>query len=93
MLGAQVERQVLLVLVEESELRSLLDVNDSKYAGDRLAQIVAVMDAEGSVSCLIDYSRPSSSPVRIVCQPTIVTFDERETWGRRFRMGSLLTSC
>lgn len=42
LLGAEVERQVLLALVEDAELRTLVDVDDGKNTGDRLADVVAV---------------------------------------------------
>lgn len=41
LLGPEVKRQVLLVLVEEAELGTLLRVDDSQDTGDRLADIVA----------------------------------------------------
>jgi len=40
LLGAEVERQVLLVLVEQAELRPLLKVDNGQGAGDRLAEVV-----------------------------------------------------
>lgn len=42
LLCAEVEREVLLVLVEDAELCALVGVDDSEDAGDRLADIVAV---------------------------------------------------
>lgn len=42
LLGAEVERQVLLALVEDAELRALVDVDDGEDTGDRLADVVAV---------------------------------------------------
>jgi hypothetical protein len=42
LLGAEVQRQVLLVLVEQAELRSLLEVDDGEDTSDRLADVVAV---------------------------------------------------
>ena len=50
LLGAQIQGQVLLVLIKKPELRSLLEVDNGEDAGDRLAQVVAVMHVEGSVS-------------------------------------------
>lgn len=41
MLGAEVERSVLLVLVEETELVALLGVDDGQDTGDGLADVVA----------------------------------------------------
>ena len=42
MLGAEVERQVLLALVEDAELSALVGVDDGEDASDRLADVVAV---------------------------------------------------
>jgi len=42
LLWSEVERSVLLVLVEDLELRTLVDVDDSEDTGDRLADVVAV---------------------------------------------------
>ena len=42
LLGAEVEREVLLVLVEETELSPLLGVDDGEDTSDRLAEVVAV---------------------------------------------------
>ena len=41
LLGAEVERDVLLGLVEETELRPLLGVDDREDTCDRLAEVVA----------------------------------------------------
>jgi hypothetical protein len=41
-LGAEVEREVLLVLVEQAELGALVEVDDGENASDRLANVVAV---------------------------------------------------
>ena len=40
-LGAEVEREIWLVLVEQTELSALVGVDDSKNTGDRFADIVA----------------------------------------------------
>ena len=40
LLGAEVERQVLLALVEDAELGALVGVDDGEDAGDRLADVV-----------------------------------------------------
>jgi hypothetical protein len=40
--GAEVEREVLLVLVEEAELGALVGVDDGENTSDRLADVVAV---------------------------------------------------
>lgn len=40
-LGAEVERQVLLVLVEDAQLRALVGIDDGENAGDALADVVA----------------------------------------------------
>lgn len=42
LLWSEVERSVLLVLVEDLELRTLVDIDDSEDTGDRLADVVAV---------------------------------------------------
>ena len=42
LLGAEVERQVLLALVEDAELSALVGVDDGEDAGDRFADVVAV---------------------------------------------------
>ena len=42
LLGAEIEREVLLVLVEETKLSPLLGVDDGKDTSDRLAEVVAV---------------------------------------------------
>lgn len=41
LLGAEVERHVLLVLVEQAHVVALLGVDDGQDTGDRLAEIVA----------------------------------------------------
>lgn len=41
LLGAEVERDILLVLVEDTELLPLLGVEDGEGAGDRLADVGA----------------------------------------------------
>ena len=50
LLWSEVERSVLLVLVEDLELRALVDVDDSKNTGDRLADVVAE-NFDISISC------------------------------------------
>jgi hypothetical protein len=40
LLGSQIEGQILLVLVEETELSALVGVNNSKDTSNRLAEIV-----------------------------------------------------
>lgn len=42
LLGAEVERHVLLALVEEAELLALSGIDDGQDTGDRLADIVTV---------------------------------------------------
>lgn len=42
LLGAEVERQVLLALVEDAELGTLVGVDDGEDTGNRLADVVAV---------------------------------------------------
>jgi len=46
-LGAEVERHVLLVLVEQTQLSALVGVDDGEDTGDRFANVVAV---EGTAS-------------------------------------------
>lgn len=41
-LGAEVEREVFLVLVEQAQLGALVGVDDGEDAGDRLADVAAV---------------------------------------------------
>lgn len=41
LLGSEVEREVLLLLVEYPQLRALVDVDDGEHASDRLADVVA----------------------------------------------------
>ena len=41
-LGSEVEREVLLVLVEQAELRALVEVDDGEDASDGLADVLAV---------------------------------------------------
>ena len=43
LLRAKVEGKVLLVLVEDAELRALLEVDDGQGAGDGLAEVVAIL--------------------------------------------------
>jgi hypothetical protein len=42
LLGAEIKREVLLVLVEETKLSPLLGVDDGEDTSDRLAEVVAV---------------------------------------------------
>lgn len=42
MFWSEIEREVLLVLVEEAELRSLVGVNDCEDLGNGLSDIVAI---------------------------------------------------
>lgn len=42
-LGAEIERKVLLVLVEETQLSALVGVDDGENASDRLANLAAKM--------------------------------------------------
>ena len=42
LLGAEIEREELLVLVEQAELCPLLGVDNGEHAGDGLADVVAV---------------------------------------------------
>jgi hypothetical protein len=43
LLGSKIQRSVLLVLVEQAELSSLLQVDHGEHASDRLAEIVTVV--------------------------------------------------
>ena len=45
-LGPEIERQVLLVLVEQAELSALLGVDDGQDTGDRLPEVVAIASKE-----------------------------------------------
>lgn len=58
LLGAEVEREVLLVLVEDTELRTLVDVDDGEDTGDRLADVVAVEEnlSERGFFCFLSNS-------------------------------------
>ena len=60
LLRAEVEWQVLLLLVEDSELRSLVDVDDGEDTGNRLANVVA---AEFCQSIFLPRKRLSFNPV------------------------------
>lgn len=41
LLGSEVERQVLLLRIEEAELRSLVGIDDGEDFGNRFAEVVA----------------------------------------------------
>lgn len=60
---SEIEREVLLVLVEEAELRSLVGVNDCEDLGDGLSDIVAIDSFQlASSSCwLWDLSASAAS--------------------------------
>lgn len=49
-LGAEVQRDVLLVLVEQTQLSALVGVDDGENASDRLANVGAVNEKESRVS-------------------------------------------
>lgn len=49
-LGAEVQRDVLLVLVEQTQLSALVGVDDGENASDRLANLGAVDEKESRVS-------------------------------------------
>lgn len=51
LLAAEVEGKVLLVLVEDAELRALVDVDDGEDTGDRLADVVAVEEKSNQNVC------------------------------------------
>lgn len=61
LLGAEVEREVLLVLVEEAQVVSLLGVDDGEDAGDRLSEVVAADRTPTLAPMLLVYSNSSSS--------------------------------
>lgn len=44
LLGSEVEREVLLVLVEQTQLSALVGVDDGQDTGDRLAEVVAAKE-------------------------------------------------
>lgn len=48
LLGAEVERKVLLALVEDAELVALVEVDDGEDTGDRLADVVAAFEKKPS---------------------------------------------
>lgn len=62
LLCAKVERHVLLVLVEKTELGALVGVDDCENLGDRLADVVAVRGESVSLSnpSLQHFFHPSS---------------------------------
>ena len=45
LLDSEVERQVLLALVEETELVALVGVDDGQGTGDRFAEVVSMLDS------------------------------------------------
>lgn len=53
LLCSQIQRQVLLVLVEQAELGALLEVDNSEDACDRLADVVTV--ARRNISILLNH--------------------------------------
>jgi len=52
-LGSEVEREELLVLVEQAELGALVEVDDGENASDRLANVVAVNSVSISSVCCV----------------------------------------
>jgi hypothetical protein len=54
-LGAEVEREVLLVLIEQAELSALVGVDDGVDTSNRLADVVAVTDSQISIFCLFPF--------------------------------------
>jgi hypothetical protein len=52
-LGAEVQRDVLLVLVEQTQLSALVGVDDGENASDRLANFGAVNEKEITGQCTI----------------------------------------
>lgn len=75
LLGAEVERQVFLALVEDAELLALSGVDDSQDTGDRLADIVAV------THILVVYVPP--------CSPFLVEYQSRSLKGGMYILVSL----
>lgn len=47
-LGAEIEREVLLVLVEETQLSALVGVDDGEDTGDRLADVTTTIESQHS---------------------------------------------
>lgn len=70
LLRSQVKRRVLLVLVEEAELRPLLGVDDGEDTGDGLADIVAGKTVSAALIPLISrlktYIRFSFEPDEVI---------------------------
>lgn len=54
LLGSEVEREILLALVENSELVALRCVDDGQYSGNRLAEIVSVKTSR-STYCFLRF--------------------------------------
>ena len=72
-LGAEIERKVLLVLVEETQLSALVGVDDGENASDRLANLAAKMKNSSQHSDLeILLKSPVSYRVRKV--PVVDSF-------------------
>lgn len=63
LLGAEVEREVLLVLVEEAQVVSLLGVDDGEDAGDRLSEVVAADRTPWLAPMLLVHSIPVRPPM------------------------------
>ena len=51
LLCAEVEGKVLLVLVEDAQLRTLVDVDDGQDASDGLADVMAIRQSECQKIC------------------------------------------
>lgn len=51
-LGPEVERQVLLLLVEQTQLGALVGVDDGQDTGDRLAEVAAAKKTQSAFSLL-----------------------------------------
>lgn len=64
LLGAEIEGQVLLVLVEQAHVVSLLGVDDGEDTGDRLAEVVAIKmhRSQVSICSFFPFIWPIASP-------------------------------
>lgn len=86
-LGSEVEREVLLVLVEEAELDALVGLDDGQDTGDRLANIVAVCP---KICRLAFCSRTRILKIKI---PRLVAQKIRRMALRRVARNAVRSSC
>ena len=76
-LGPEVEREVLLVLVEQTELRALVEVDDGKGTSDGLADVLAVRGVsilfKSGITTLFCICIPCIQPIPLVlfCIPSL----------------------